>query len=170
MWKALKLACCCHCACAVRMACALWSWAGMLVPLQDAAAGCCCRIFLKATGRVSPLRVVAKKKICWQNTSSDLANVPSLRVGTFEVWIGYDLEYDSETHLSLEFRKQSTQSDCYILYGCSGSTCQRTLDRTWKPGRWHVFWTTSDVPLAQLRLGYSQPASHSLRHPAHQKN
>ena len=55
----------------------------MLVPLQDAAAGCCRRIFLRSNRRRSVGRGewLQRKDFCSQNTSSD-----------------HDSGYDLETH------------------------------------------------------------------------
>ena len=126
---------------------------GMLVPLQGAAAGCCCdRIFLRNTRRRSPWRVVAKKKMCSQNTSSVLANEPRFRIGKFVVWFGYDSGYDSETHF-FEFRKLCWLSMIEsffptfnlprsLLNGSSGSTCQATLQRTWIWRIWRSKYTS----------------------------
>ena len=76
---------------------------GMLVPLQDAAAGCCSRIFLRSSRRRSVARGewLQRKDLCSQNTSSDLANVPRFKTEKVEC-------------LSLFF-PPSTYHDCYLM-------------------------------------------------------
>ena len=68
---------------------------GMLVPLQGAAAGCCCRVLLQgaaavgffseAPGGVARDEWLRRRDLCSQNTSSALANEPRFKIGKFEV-------------------------------------------------------------------------------------
>ena len=118
----LELACWCRSrvllqGAAVKVVCALWSWhvsCHCRMPLQDAAEG----FFSEAAGGLERGEWLRRKDLCSQDTSSDLANVPRFRLGKFEVWFGYGLGYDSETHFfwileallleSLFFHRQPT--------------------------------------------------------------
>ena len=107
---------------------------------------------------------------------TDVANVPSFFIGKFEVRFGYDAGYDSETHFwgirklrcfSLFF-PPSTYQDCYLMTamaplarrpwtGPENEEYEDLFEHTsmiyvHRPAS--VFsGCSSDVPLAQLRLG-----------------
>ena len=97
--KGASAGCCCCCSCCrvqllewrVRSGAGLQvlqlKWrvrfgVGMLVPLQDAAAGCCCRIFLRSSRRRSALRVVAKKRLL----TKQFWSCKCTKVQNWEVW------------------------------------------------------------------------------------
>ena len=153
----------------------------MLVPLQDAAAGCCCRIFRRSSRRHSVARgewlhrkELTKHKFWYCKCTK----VQAWEVwGMIRVWFGHDSGYDSETHLFwiqeallLESFFPTINLLRLLLNGCNGSTCQTTLDRTWIWRMWRFKFKctsiiyirrpggvssgcSSHVPLAQLRLG-----------------
>ena len=163
----------------------------MLVPLQDAAAGC--RRRSVARGEWLQRKEFTKHKF-WSCKCTKVQNWEvwgMIRVW-FGVWFGNPFFWIQEA-LLLESLFPTVNLLRLLLNGCHGSTCQTTLDRTWIWRMWRSKCTSmiyirlhagissgcsSHVPLAQLRLGLCssstdfwfgcQPASHSRSHPPHQ--
>ena len=135
-WSALELACLLLSEWCVRFG------VGMLVPLQDAAAGCCCQIFLRSSRwrRVARGKWLQRKELTKHKFwSCKRTKVQNWEVwGMVRVWFGHDSGYDSEIHffwiredLLLESLFPTVNLLRLLLNGCNGSTCQTTLDRTW---------------------------------------
>ena len=136
---------------------------GMLVPLQDAAAGCCCQIFLRssrgrsvARGKWLQRKGLTKHKF-WSCKRTKVQNWEVW--GVIRVWFGHDSGYDSETiffwieeDLLLESLLPTVKLLRLLLNGCNGSTCQTTLDRTWIWRMWSYMRMYDLYPPACRRL------------------
>ena len=97
---------------------------GMLVPLQDAAAGCCCRIFLRSSRRRSVARCewLQRKELTkhkfWSCKCTKVQNLEvwGMIQAWFGVWFGnpFFFEFGKLCCLSLFF-PPSTYYDCYLM-------------------------------------------------------
>ena len=114
---------------------------GMLVPSQDATAGCRSRIFLRSSRRRSVARGEWLQRKRFMLTKHKFWSCKCTKVQNWEVWgmvrvwFGYDSGYGSGTHVFSEFRKlcclslffpPSTYHNCYLIADNTASSQPRS--------------------------------------------
>ena len=168
----------------------------MLVPLQDAAAGCCCRIFLRNSRRRSVARgewLQRKELTKHKFWSCKCTKVQNWEVwGMIRVWFGNPSVLDSGSFVawvSFCHRQPTTIATQWLQWlDLPDDLGQDLKIRMWRSKCTSMIYIrqpagvssgcSSHVPLAQLRLGLCssstdfwfgcQPASRSQSHPPHQ--